>query len=172
MTDSKSAYSYGKFILASGVVIFAIGQSLLFIIVAPMARSIGLTELQFGVAFSLANISLIFAGPFWGKKSDKIGRKPVFVIGLIGSAVGTLAMAATLGLGLRGTLAGGGIIGMIFLSRFLYGLTAGCETWSGVRKNDLWLNMNKGSTEMIFSMFTCTGSPLAHIDFMSVSSLG
>ena len=70
MTDIKKAYNYGKFILASGVVIFAIGQSLLFIIVAPLARSIGLTELQFGLAFSLANVSLIFAGPFWGKKSD------------------------------------------------------------------------------------------------------
>ena len=45
MSDQSSAYTYGKVILASGVVIFAIGQSLLFIIVAPMARSIGLTEI-------------------------------------------------------------------------------------------------------------------------------
>ena len=104
MTDEKTAYQYGKYLLASGVVIFAIGQSLLFIVVAPMARSIGLTELQFGLAFSLANISLIFAGPFWGKKSDVIGRKPVFVIGLFGSAIGTLAMAQTLSIGMRGVV--------------------------------------------------------------------
>ena len=95
MTDKQTSYTYGKFILSSGVVIFAIGQSLLFIVVAPLARSIGLTELQFGVAFSLANISLIFAGPFWGKKSDVIGRKPVFIVGLFGSALGTLMMAWT-----------------------------------------------------------------------------
>ena len=104
MTNIKKAYNYGQLILASGVVIFAIGQSLLFIIVAPMARSIGLTELQFGLAFSLANISLIFAGPFWGKKSDVIGRKPVFIIGLFGSAIGTLAMAGTLSVGINGTV--------------------------------------------------------------------
>jgi MFS family permease len=124
MTDIKKAYNYGKFILASGVVIFAIGQSLLFIIVAPMARSIGLTEMQFGLAFSLANISLIFAGPFWGKKSDVIGRKPVFIIGLFGSAVGTLAMAGTLSVGIKGTVTMTTLLGLIFATRVLYGLTA------------------------------------------------
>lgn len=122
MTDTKSAYSYGKFILAGGVVIFAIGQSLLFIIVAPMARSIGLTETQFGVVFSLANLSLVFAAPFWGRKSDDIGRKPVFIIGLVGSAVGTLLMATTLRMGMAGALTTGGLIGMLFLSRCIYGL--------------------------------------------------
>lgn len=124
MTDRSTAYTYGKFILSSGVVIFAIGQSLLFIIVAPLARSIGLTEMQFGIAFSLANISLIFAGPFWGRRSDVIGRKPVFIIGLFGSAVGTLAMAGTLYLGLRHSVTIGVLLGLIFLSRVLYGLTA------------------------------------------------
>lgn len=124
MNTPEKAYTYGKFLLASGVVIFAIGQSLLFIIVAPMARSIGLSELEFGVAFSLANLSLLFAGPFWGKKSDVIGRKPVFIIGLIGSAIGTLAMAAALKVGLSGTVTSGVILAMIFGSRFIYGLTA------------------------------------------------
>jgi len=124
MNDIKKAYNYGKFILASGVVIFAIGQSLLFIIVAPIARSIGLTELQFGLAFSLANISLIFAGPFWGKKSDVIGRKPVFIIGLFGSALGTLALAGTLSVGIKGTVTITTLLVMIFGSRVIYGLTA------------------------------------------------
>ncbi len=128
MTDSKPNYTLGKMLLAAGVVIFAIGQSLLFIVVAPMARSIGFTELEFGLAFSLANISLIFAGPFWGKKSDVVGRKPIFIIGLFGSAAGTLAMALTLGYGMRlteaGATAGTTLLVMVFCSRVLYGLTA------------------------------------------------
>ena len=124
MTEPRAAYNYGKYILATGVVIFAIGQSLLFIIVAPMARSIGLTETQFGVVFSLANFSLIFAAPFWGKKSDTIGRKPVFITGLIGSAIGTLLMATTLEMGMAGTLSTAGLMGMLFLSRCAYGLTS------------------------------------------------
>ena len=124
MTDTSKAYTYGKFILAGGVVIFAIGQSLLFIIVAPMARSIGLTEWQFGITFSLANLSLIFAAPFWGRKSDDIGRKPVFIIGLFGSGLGTLCMAFTLKLGQSGAITTLGLIAMIFASRIVYGLTA------------------------------------------------
>jgi MFS family permease len=124
MTDEKAVYSAGKFLLAGGIVIFAIGQSLLFIIVAPMARSIGLTELQFGLAFSLANVTLIFASPFWGRKSDTVGRKPVFVIGLFGSAVGTLLMAITLQAGLTGALSSSVLIAMIMGSRMVYGLTA------------------------------------------------
>ncbi len=124
MTEPSAAYKYGKFMLAGGVVIYAIGQSLLFIIVAPMARSIGLTELQFGATFSLANISLIFAAPFWGKKSDSIGRKPVFIIGLFGSGIGTLALAYSLELGLRHAIPTAGLMTMIFLSRVAYGLTA------------------------------------------------
>jgi MFS family permease len=124
MSENNTNYSGGKYILAGGVVIFAIGQSLLFIIVAPMARSIGLTELQFGLAFSFANLSLIFASPFWGRKSDTVGRKPVFIIGLFGSAVGTLMMAITLRMGLNGAVSTVGLIAMIIVSRVLYGLTA------------------------------------------------
>jgi len=124
MTETSKAYSYGKFILAGGVVIFAIGQSLLFIIVAPMARSIGLTEWQFGATFSLANVSLIFAAPFWGRKSDSIGRKPIFIIGLFGSGIGTLLMAFSLDMGLQGTVTTFGLMAMIFISRTVYGLTA------------------------------------------------
>ncbi len=124
MTDEKNDYGAGKFILAGGVVIFAIGQSLLFIIVAPMARSIGLTELQFGLAFSISNVTLIFAAPFWGRKSDAVGRKPVFIIGLFGSAVGTLFMAIALQIGLTGAASTALLIAMIMFSRVVYGLTA------------------------------------------------
>jgi MFS family permease len=124
LEEDKKAYGGDKFILAGGVVIFAIGQSLLFIIVAPMARAIGLTELQFGMAFSFANISLIFAAPFWGRKSDAIGRKPVFIIGLFGSAVGTILMATTLRIGFSGTFTTGALILMLIISRMVYGLTA------------------------------------------------
>jgi MFS family permease len=124
MSTTEESYKLGKFLLASGVVIFGIGQSLLFIVVAPLARSIGLTEFQFGIAFSLANFSLLIAAPFWGRKSDVIGRKPVFIIGLVGSALGILAMAATLSYGMQGTVGITLIMVMIFGSRFLYGLTA------------------------------------------------
>jgi len=124
MTSKDDSYKQGKFILAMGVVIFAIGQSLLFIVITPLARKIGLDERELGYVFALANISLIMAGPYWGRRSDVIGRKPVFIIGLMGSAIGILLMAWTLDAGLSGTFTGSMIMIMIFLSRFAYGLTA------------------------------------------------
>jgi MFS family permease len=89
-----------------------------------MARSIGLTEWQFGATFSLANVSLIFAAPFWGRKSDSIGRKPIFIIGLFGSGIGTFLLAFSLNMGLQGTVTTFGLMAMIFMSRTIYGLTA------------------------------------------------
>ena len=68
--------------LVAGVALFALGQSINFLIVAPMARAAGLTVPQFGIAFTIASLPMIFAAPFWGRRSDVLGRKPVFIIGL------------------------------------------------------------------------------------------
>ena len=65
-----------KQLLCASVIIFGVGQSLLFVVFAPLAIEMGLTALQFGMVFSASNIFLVFAGPYWGRKSDVIGRKP------------------------------------------------------------------------------------------------
>ena len=99
-------FGRAKAILAIGVVMFAIGQSLLFVIVAPLARDVGLSEVQFGWAFTLGNLGLVIGSTVWGAKSDTIGRKPVFVLGLLGATFGILLMALTLQAGQVGLIAG------------------------------------------------------------------
>jgi len=113
-----------KLLLGMGIVMFAIGQSLLFIIVGPLARSVGLTELAFGAAMSLASVTLIIASPFWGRRSDRIGRKPVFLIGMIGSAAGTLLVALVLQAGLNGWITAGWLLFLLVIARASYGLVA------------------------------------------------
>lgn len=112
-----------RLLLAAGVVLFAIGQSLNFIIVAPMARTAGLSEQQFGLAFTIASLPLIFSAPFWGRRSDLIGRKPVFIIGLMGSGIGTALLGLTLDFGMAGALSVGWLLICITGARALYGLT-------------------------------------------------
>ena len=125
MSDQPEAQASlsDKLLLSAGIVLFAIGQSLNFIIVAPLARSTGLTELQFGLAYTLASLPLVFSAPFWGRKSDELGRKPVFILGLLGSGLGTLALALSLKAGMDGKLSVLMVLITIILARSFYGVT-------------------------------------------------
>ena len=119
----------GKLILAAGMTLFAIGQSLLFIIIAPLMPLTGLTKIEFGMIFGLANIPLIFAAPMWGRISDVRGRKPIFLVGLFGSAVGTLLVALALRYGLKQyeldpTQSVGVLVVLLFCARAFYSATA------------------------------------------------
>lgn len=114
-----------KLILAGGMTLFAIGQSLLFIIIAPLVPLTGLSKTEFGLIFSVANIPLIFAAPMWGRLSDRYGRKPIFILGLFGSAIGTLMVALSLKYGIEGAASSVGIVALLLLlSRAFYSTTA------------------------------------------------
>ena len=91
--------SRDKSILLFGLVTYGIGQSLLYVIFGPLARDLGLTELQFGVLISASNVALVIFSPMWGRVSQTIGRKKVFIIGGI---VAVLVIAAFLLVGLLG----------------------------------------------------------------------
>ncbi len=47
----------------------------------PLARELGLSEIQAGLIISLAALMLALFSPFWGRRSERVGRKPVFVVG-------------------------------------------------------------------------------------------
>jgi MFS family permease len=132
MTDAVSlnnaAPASGNFrsrlvLIGVGITLFAIGQSLVFVIVSPLARATGLTELQFGLVLTCASLPLVAGAPFWGRKSDQVGRKPVFVIGLLGSAIGTALVALVLQARLAGWLSVGGLIVALLAARAFYAMT-------------------------------------------------
>jgi len=113
-----------RFLLGLGVLLFAIGQSLTFVIVTPMAREVGFTPQSFGIALTLASLPLIFGAPYWGRRSDVIGRKPVFLVGITGAATGTLLIALVLQLGVSGILTGMGLLVLFGFARAAYGAAA------------------------------------------------
>jgi MFS family permease len=125
MTDTPGdSPPRARFLLGLGVLLFAIGQSLTFVIVVPLARQVGFDPQSFGIALTLASLPLIVGAPFWGKRSDIIGRKPVFLIGITGAAVGTLLIALVLQLGVSGILTGTGLLVLFALARAAYGSAA------------------------------------------------
>jgi len=83
-----------------------IGQSLVFAILAPLGREVGLRELQITSIIAVSALVFGLASPHWGRLSDRVGRRPIMITGLVGYTVGTLIFTSVFYFGLRGALAG------------------------------------------------------------------
>lgn len=113
-----------KAILVVGMIGDRIGLSILFIVLGPLARDVGLSDLQFGVIMAATNIALGIGSPFWGRKSQLLGRKPAFIIGLAGYAVGYSLLAFIIQAGLANWLTAWPVFWCLLAVRFAYGLIA------------------------------------------------
>ncbi len=84
----------------------SIGQSLVFAILAPLGREVAMSELQ--ITSIIATSALVFGlvSPWWGRLSDRIGRKPVIIVGLVGYTIGTVAFTSVFWGGMAGILSG------------------------------------------------------------------
>lgn len=58
-----------------------------------LAREFGSTELQVGLLMSVYSLMQFIFAPLWGRLSDRIGRRPVILISLLGAALAHLAFA-------------------------------------------------------------------------------
>lgn len=88
----------------------------------PLARELGLSEVQAGLIISLAALMLALFSPFWGRRSEVMGRKPVFVIGMVGFSVGFALFAFIAQLGLQAALAFPVLLTLLILTRALLGI--------------------------------------------------
>lgn len=110
-----------KIILFLTIFIAMLGLSILFPVIAPLARELGLTESQagwFATAFSLAQF--IFS-PMWGKRSEKVGRKPVLIIGLVGFSLSFGLFGILAEWGFQGVLSTTFLFVSLVISRLLGG---------------------------------------------------
>ena len=94
-----------------------IGQSLVFAILAPLGREVNLGELQITSIIALSALIFGLAAPYWGRFSDRIGRKPVIITGIVGYGVGTLLFTSVFFAGLTGLLSGAVLYAMLLLTR-------------------------------------------------------
>jgi MFS family permease len=93
------------------------GQSLVFAILAPLGREVDLRELEITSIIAVSALIFGLAAPRWGRFSDRIGRKPVIITGLIGYTVGTVFFASVFYGGLTGLLSGAALYWVLLLTR-------------------------------------------------------
>lgn len=79
-------------------------QTVLFAILAPLGREIGLVEVQIGAIISSSSLTLFLVSPLWGRASDTWGRRRILLIGLFGYSVGTMLFAGVFQVALLGLL--------------------------------------------------------------------
>ena len=70
-----------------------VGFGLIVPLLPFFGSSLGATEWQVTLMFAAYSLGQFFAEPFWGRLSDRIGRKPVLLITLALNAVGYLMLA-------------------------------------------------------------------------------
>lgn len=114
-----------RLILLFGLITYGMGQSLLFVIFAPLARTLGLVEWQLGFLVAGSNVALAFSAPRWGRVSQRFGRRPVYLIGLAGYAVGYAALAFGIQAGLWGWVTVAVLFPLLLVLRLLYGAVVG-----------------------------------------------
>jgi MFS family permease len=109
-------------LLFAGLVSIGMGQSMLFSILPPAARDIGITPFQVSTIFATSASFWVFVSPWWGRQSDRWGRRPVILIGLLGYALSMASLATVISAGKAGVLRAAVVYPLLVASRCLFAL--------------------------------------------------
>lgn len=93
-------------VLFLALVTMGMGQTIVFAILPMLGRTLGFHELEINALVSAAALMYFISSPRWGRLSDRLGRKPVIIIGIGGYVIGTLCFNAFAELGLAGAMGG------------------------------------------------------------------
>jgi MFS family permease len=117
MTETAHPSSRDQFKSLSVLIAVNAVDMLGFAMVLPIlpfyATSLGASPLAIGAIISSYSIAQLLSAPFWGRVSDRYGRRPALLIGLAGSALAFLVFAFATN------------IWLLFLSRIVQGAGGG-----------------------------------------------
>ncbi len=99
----------GYWIIWTTVALDLVGFGIIVPILGRYAERFGANGLQVGLMFASFSVAQMVFAPILGRISDKVGRKPVIVFSLIGTAVGSFVTGAA------------GALWVLFLGRILDG---------------------------------------------------
>jgi MFS family permease len=109
--------------LLVSLVSVGMGFTVLFPVLAPLGREMGLSEFQITAIIAASSLTVFLMSPVWGRTSDRIGRKRVMLIGLFGFTVGTVLFNSVLYIGLAGILTGWTLFAALVAARLTHAAT-------------------------------------------------
>jgi multidrug resistance protein len=80
------------FLIFLTILLSTIGFGVCIPVLPLYAEKFGASELVNGLLIGTFSLMVMVASPYWGKLSDRIGRRPVLIISTLGSAIGYFIM--------------------------------------------------------------------------------
>ncbi|MEM9668975.1 MAG: MFS transporter [Pseudomonadota bacterium] len=111
-----------KAVVALGVSAMGVGMTINFVVVAPLTRDAGLSELQVAAILAISALFYAWMTPIWGRWGDQFGRKRVMVASLMAAGITNALFAMTLNTALSGALVGMTAFFTLAAVRMLFGL--------------------------------------------------
>ena len=115
---SISGSSWLKF----GLFTVGLGQSFVFVLVPPLARDLGLSEIQTSSIFAISALAWATTSAFWGRTSDKYGRRNIAILGLVGYSISLISLITPLFLAQKNLLNVTLLFPALVLGRLINGL--------------------------------------------------
>ena len=106
--------------LLVSLVSVGMGFTVLFPVLAPLGREMGLSEIQITSIIAASSLTVFLTSPVWGRVSDHWGRKRVMLVGLFGFTAGTILFNSVLYAGLSRTLTGWTLFGVLVGARMTH----------------------------------------------------
>lgn len=121
MTTPDSAPAFRLFPLMFAALTGTMAMMAFVAVIGPVVRQLGLAEWHAGVSVTAAGVLWMLLARRWGILSDRVGRRPVLLIGLGAYSVVYIAMALFVDAGLRAPPAVWLSASVLILSRALVG---------------------------------------------------
>ena len=98
------------------------GMTINFVVVAPLARKAGLTEIEVAGILTLSTVIYTIMIPIWGRIADRVGRKRVMVFSLFAMGLTNMAFLFALSAALAGAVTGLTTFFLLVFTRLWFGL--------------------------------------------------
>jgi MFS family permease len=128
-----TAMSTPNFVLLfAAMLVAAAGNTALQSVMPAIGREIGIADFWVAVAYTWSAVLWVALAPYWARKSDHHGRKPLILLGLGGFIVSMTLCGLALVAGLQGIVGGAATFALFAVFRAIYG-SLGCATPSATQ---------------------------------------